>query len=171
MRKLIACILIAATLIVTTPNVAHAAALGTTEPEKQPMIIKVSDAEIDMLAQLVYAEARGVDSKAERAAVIWCALNRVDDSRWPDTIEAVVKQGSQFAYSEDAPIKEELRELAADVVQRWVNEQLGAADVGRVLPMEYVYFAGRGGHNWFRTWYSGGHGYWDWSLPDPYEED
>jgi hypothetical protein len=32
--------------------------------------------EVEMLAQLVYAEARGVGSKAEQAAVVWCVLNR-----------------------------------------------------------------------------------------------
>lgn len=170
MKKLITCILITAALLISIPNVAHAAALGTMEPEKQPMIIKVSDDEIDILAQLVWAEARGVDSRMEQAAVVWCALNRVDAGMWGSTITEVVTAKHQFAYRPSAPVTEEMRELVADVVDRWVREQLGSDDVGRVLPEDYLYFAGRNGRNWFRQEY-GSRAYWDWSLPDPYSEE
>ena len=125
------------------------------------------DKEIDMLAQLVYAEARGVNSKAEQAAVIWCVLNRFDAGHWGDTIAAVVKGRSQFAYASGLPVRETFRELAQDVMIRWLLEKRGITSVGRVLPSNYYYFSGHGGHNWFRKSYRSG-GYWDWSLPDPY---
>jgi len=125
--------------------------------------------EIDVLAQLVYAEARGVSSKAEQAAVIWCALNRLDAGYFGSTIDSVVKARSQFAYSAGLPITEECKSLAKDVVTRWLLEKRGVEDVGRVLPSNYLYFAGRNGHNWFRRNYRSDD-YWDWSLPDPYVE-
>ncbi len=129
--------------------------------------LKDYDEEMDMLAKLVWAEARGIDSKMEQAAVVWCVLNRVDAGFSNDTISGVVKARSQFAYSSGLPVKEGLRDLAQDVLIRWLLEKRGIGDVGRVLPKEYLYFAGHDGHNWFRKGYSS-RKYWDWSLPDPY---
>lgn len=60
-------------------------------------------------------------------------------------------------------------DLAADVIERWLQEKNGAADAGRVLPAEYLFFSGDGTHNYFRTEWRGGT-VWDWSLPSPYEE-
>ena len=150
--------------------VAHAEASPGIEPKVQPMMIAVGDDEIDILAKLVYAEARGVGSTMEQAAVIWCALNRVDNGAWGDTITDVVTAPHQFAYDEHTPVKDEFHTLAEDVVRRWIVEKMGADDVGRVLPAEYLFFAGHGGHNRFRIEYEGNGEYWDWSLPDPYTE-
>ena len=147
------------------------AASQDTEPDVQPMKIVIADSEIDMLARLVWAEARGVGSTMEQAAVIWCVLNRVDNGAWGDTITDVVTAPHQFAYDEHTPVKDEFRALAQDVVKRWIYEKLGAEDVGRVLPSGYLYFAGRHGHNRFRLEYDGNGEYWDWSLPSPYTED
>ena len=124
------------------------------------------DEELDMLAKLVYREARGVKSKMEQAAVIWCVLNRVDSGRY-DSISDATTARSQFAWNPRTPINEDLRELAQDVVTRWLLEQCGVSDVGRVLPKEYLFFAGRNGRNRFRIGYRT-RGYWDWSLPNPY---
>jgi len=172
MRKIIAGIALVAVLMIAMPNVAHAATMGTPEQDNPLMAIyHATEEEIDMLARLVYCEARGVDSTMEQAAVIWCALNRVDDDRWGSTIAEVVTQSGQFAYRGSVPVKDELRELAQDVTDRWTAEQRGKTDVGRVLPAAYVFFAGRSGRNWFRTDYEGNGTYWDWSLPNPYREE
>ena len=37
------------------------------------------------------------------------------------------------------------------------------------LPKEYTYFAGRGGHNYFRNGFDGEYSIWDYSLESPYE--
>ena len=131
--------------------------------------------ETEMLAKLVYEEARGVtdekwgiSGKARQAAVIWCVLNRVDDGAWGDTIAEVVTYPEQFAYCEDAPIEIELLNLAADVLSRWETEKNGEATVGRTLPREYLYFGAEYGENYFRTDYYVLGDNWDWSLPDPY---
>jgi len=127
--------------------------------------ITAYETEIDMLAQLVYSEARGVKSQTEQAAVIWCVLNRAEAK----TITEVITAKHQFAYRRNLPIKEEYRELAKDVMIRYLLEQRGVSEVGRVLPKEYIYFAGRGGRNWFRCEYRGGN-YWNWALESPYED-
>lgn len=108
----------------------------------------------------------------ERAAVVWCILNRADDARdaTPAGVIAVVTKPYQFhGYAEDHPLLPELEELALDVIERWLDEKDGETEVGRVLPREYLFFTGDGKHNHFRTEWDGGQA-WDWSLQSPYEE-
>lgn len=141
-----------------------------TEPEETPA--QDWSAEAEVLAKTVYGEARGC-STTEQAAVIWCVLNRVDDecAFWPDDIIGVATQPEQFhGYYAGHPVTQEHYALALDVIDRWQQEKNGEADVGRVLPPEYLYFHGDGEHNHFRTEYTGGQT-WDWSLDSPYEED
>lgn len=122
----------------------------------------------EMLAKVIYTEARGVKSVTEQAAVAWCVLNRVDDDRWGDSVAEVVTERHQFAWDSDAPVTDEFLAMAQDVLLRWELERLNVGDVGRVLPAEYVYFAARRGRNRFRTAYRGGE-YWDWAADSPYE--
>ncbi len=128
------------------------------------------EVEVEMLARMIWGEARGVVSDMEKAACVWCVLNRVDNPDFPDTVAAVLTQPRQFAgYSPEYPATEELKAIAADVLTRWAEEQAGAADVGRVLPAEYLFFTGDGKRNHFRTEYRGG-AVWDWSLKNPYND-
>ena len=128
-------------------------------------------ADLELIAQTVWAEARGVESRAEQAAVVWCILNRVDAGTWGDTISQVVTYPSQFAWDPGSPVKAEFVELAEDVCLRWAAEKAGASDVGRTLPAGYLYFEGDGERNHFRTEWEKDQGLtWDWSLPDPYQE-
>ncbi len=124
---------------------------------------------INQMAQVIYNEARGIPDKAEQAAVAWCILNRVDTKGFPDTITEVIQQPYQFAWSAKTPIKDEFRELAADVYDRWMLEKSGEDDIGRVLPGTYLFFHGDGKHNYFRETYRG-KVYWDWTLESPYED-
>ena len=52
--------------------------------------------QVQCMALNVYYEARG-SNLADRAAVADVVLNRVNDSRYPDTVCGVVKQGLQNA--------------------------------------------------------------------------
>ena len=122
-----------------------------------------------MLARVIWGEARGIPSDMEKAAVVWCVLNRVDADAWPDTVAEVVTQPHQFAgYSSSYPATDEHKAIAADVLTRWERERREGGDVGRVLPAEYVFFNGDGQHNHFRTEYRGGT-FWDWTLDNPYD--
>jgi len=154
-----------------------------TKPQEDIRIppCPVTEQEIIMLAQTMYAEAQvlcwsgerwGVSYKARQAAVTWTALNQYDDEsgEFPDTLADILSYPNAFAYREDAPVTEELLDLARDVVERWWAEKQGVQNVGRTLPADYLFFHGDGSENYFRKEFKGDGSYYDWSLPDPYAE-
>lgn len=119
------------------------------------------------IAKVLYRECRGVPSKTEQACVAWTILNRVDKNN--SSIRSVITAPNQYAFSDNTKLDRELLELAYDVLSRWSDEKDGIADVGRVLPCDYLYFEGRNGRNHFRNRYNGNYDIWDYSLPSPYE--
>ena len=147
---------------------------SSTLPEPDALEVKPCEPdalEVEALARMLYGEARGVPSTMEKAACVWCVLNRVDDTRFPDTVLDVLEAPYQFAgYNATYPVLPELAEIAADVLTRYHAERDGDTEAGRVLPAEYAFFTGDGRNNHFRTEWRGGTS-WDWSLPSPYEED
>lgn len=119
------------------------------EPEYE---MYFTEADVIALAQMLYGEARGctVDNQMK---CVWCVLNRVDDTRFPDTIQGVLSQPSQFhGYSPDFPVWDELKEVALDVLTRWSLEKQGVT-VERELPNTYCWFTGFNGSNHFREEY------------------
>lgn len=132
------------------------------EPEKE---LK----EAIMLAQTIYGEGRGLN-KYEKSLIAWSVCNRVDDERFPNTIEEVITQPHQFAgYSPRHPIDDECYIIACDVLTRWELEHKTGFDYGRTLPSRYVSFWGDGKHNYFRT--ADKKDIFDFSTPDPYGSD
>lgn len=115
------------------------------------------DKTLDILAKVLHGESCGVyeRSKTNCAAVIWCIGNRVDEGFRGDNFRECATAGSQFAYRKHAPVKQHLRDLAEDVLTRWLSEKFGDTDVGRVLPEGYCYFTGNGTYNVFREAYRG----------------
>lgn len=126
-------------------------------------------AEVEAAAKTLYMECRGVTSKTQRAAVLWCVLNRVDSPKYPDKLLEVLEQPNQFAYDVNAPVLDSLADLAADVLIRHHYERNGCANVGRVLPPEYLYFVGDGTFNYFTVEWRGTD-YWTWEMETPYED-
>lgn len=143
----------------------------TEEPADTEEPKPYSETDIEIIAKIVWAEARGVQTTAEKAAVVWCILNRYDAGTYGDSIEAVATAPGQFAYRKSSPAEPELKELALDVLERWQAEKDGESDAGRTLPADYLFFDGDGVANHFRQHYERTGGTWDWSLPSPYEED
>lgn len=181
MKKLIAVTMAAATVL--SGSVAYAAESVEDVPTQMTIPVTIDDItavadqiddydkEIDMLAQLIESEAEGVKSTAQQAAVVWCVLNRFDSGEFEKNIPAVITASKQFAYDRSESIEPEFKALATDVMTRWLLEQRGVKYVGRVLPPEYMFFANHNdGINWFRSKYYTRRRYWDWSLPDPYED-
>lgn len=122
--------------------------------------------DVEYLARTMWGEARGC-TVTEQAAVAWCVLNRVDDSRFPCTVRDVVTAPYQFAgYLPENPVDVELAALAVDVLSWWY----AGDDTGRVLPREYLYFSGDGVRNIYTTEYHGG-AVWDWSIDSIYGEE
>ena len=143
-----------------------------TEEQKAAIETQLDDLdkEIEMIAKVIYRECRSAKiPKEQKAAVVWCILNRVDSAQYPGSIKEVITQSNQFAWVSKTPVRKEFAELARDVLARWLLEKEGIELVGRTLPKEYLFFAAHNGRNRFRTKYSGGR-YWNWSLPNPYEK-
>ena len=142
--------------------------IETTVPESEPYEPNV--AEVEALARMLYGEARGVASTMEKAACVWCVLNRVDDPRFPDTVLEVLEAPYQFAgYNASHPVLPELAEIAADVLTRYHAERDGNTEAGRVLPAEYVFFTGDGQNNHFYSEWKGTSAY-EWTLENPYND-
>lgn len=131
----------------------------------------ITDKEIDLIAQTVYGEARGLN-QYEQSLVIWCILNRVDDGNWGSTITRVITMKDQFhGYSSSHPITAEIRNLVEDVVIRWQLEKQYGRDFGRTLPQNYVYFHSSKGHNEFYYFTNGSsRSYYKWlDKSNPYQ--
>lgn len=139
-----------------------------------------TDADAQALAQMAWGESRGVASlsagggtvspECQQAAAMWCVLNRYDAGFAGDSIAEIVSAPRQFhGYAAEHPVDEGLLALAYDVLDRWQAEKLGAADVGRVLPAEYLFFVGDGNNNHFTAEYGSGV-YYTWELQDVYAE-
>lgn len=141
-------------------------AVPTMAPTPSPAVQALDPVEVELIGRTIWGEAGGVKSKAERAAVAWCILNRVDERG--QTIEQVVTEPQQFiGYRTWGECPQEHLDLAADVLMRWHAEKKGAENVGRTLPTGYQFFVGDGERNHFtQEWRS--HDYWDWSLRNPY---
>lgn len=89
-----------------------------TTPEPTPTVPLWSEEEADVLAKMVWGEARGVPSDTEKTACVWCALNRVDQGY--GSITTVVTAPYQFiGYDADNPIDDEIKALCEDVLTRW----------------------------------------------------
>ena len=125
--------------------------VAVPEPSAEPEVYFTED-DVIAVAKMLWGEARGCALDNQQKAV-WCVLNRVDDSRFPDTIQGVLSQPSQFhGYSPDFPVWDELKDVALDVLTRWSMEKQGA-DVARELDKNAVFFTGDGIQNWFRSVY------------------
>ena len=110
--------------------------------------------DVEAIARTLYGECRGVDSEAEKEAVAWVILNRLD-AGYADTVLGVVSAPGQFAgYDPAHPLWPELVEVAERVLTLHHREQLGES-VARVLPREYLWFSGDGERNDFRCDYDG----------------
>lgn len=123
-------------------------AAENTETEGYEMYFTSED--VQMVAKTIYGEAGSSwISRADKAKVAWTILNRVDDSRWPNTISAVITQPYQFyGYKSNHPVTAECREIAEDVLIRWSMEKQGV-EVYREAAKNITAFYGDGRNNHF----------------------
>ena len=127
--------------------------VAEAEPSAEPEYeMYFTEDDVVAMAKMLWGEARGC-TRDNQAMAVWCVLNRVDDPRFPDTIQGVLSQPSQFhGYSPDFPVWDELKEVARDVLTRWSLEKQGVT-VERELPNTYLWFTGYNGSNHFREEY------------------
>lgn len=109
-----------------------------------------TETDAECIARMLWGECRGVETTAEKAACVWVVLNRVDDARYPDTIQDVIRQPHQFhGYSRSNPVDPGLLAIAEDVLARWRAEPSCIGEIGRVLPANMLFFYGDGQRNHF----------------------
>jgi len=100
-------------------------------------------ADVALISRTIWGETRGC-CEAEQRAQAWCILNRVDDPRWPDSIEAVVTAPSQFqGYSVSNPA-EPFEDMAREILILWHEGE-------REIPADMCFCSGDGKHQTFRT--------------------
>ena len=76
----------------------EALANGTIKPEDSGIVygeLNLSQTEMDMLTAMIYCESRG-ESYEGQLAVGHVIINRVRSSKFPNSLEAVLRQGKQF---------------------------------------------------------------------------
>ena len=134
----------------------------TVEPEQSeapeqaeaPVYYEMYFTEDDVaaMAKMLWGEARGC-TRDNQIKCAWIVVNRVDDERFPDTIQGVLEQPSQFhGYDPTFPVTDELYNVAFDVLTRWSYEKQGIP-VRRELPESFLWFTGNGVENIFREVY------------------
>ena len=124
------------------------------EPSQAPVYYEMYFTEDDVaeVAKMLWGEARGC-TRDNQIKCAWVVVNRVDDERFPDTIQGVLSQPDQFhGYDPTYPVTDELYSVAFDVLTRWSYEKQGVP-VRRELPNTYLWFTGNGVENIFREVY------------------
>ena len=121
------------------------------EPTEEPIyyVMYFTEDDVAEVAKMLWGEARGC-TRDNQIKCAWVVCNRVDDERFPDTIQGVLSQPSQFhGYDPTYPVTSELYDVAFDVLTRWSYEKQGIP-VRRELPNTYLWFTGDGEQNYFR---------------------
>lgn len=97
--------------------VVEAVEVVTPEPEPEVAPQPWTDEEAIVLARMLWGEARGVNSDAEKAACVWCVLNHVDHG-YGDIITVVTAPKQFVGYNAKNPIDDDLITLCIDVLSR-----------------------------------------------------
>ena len=115
--------------------------LAPVLPEPEPW--EPDPADVAYVSRTIWGETRGCPYE-EQWAQGCCIVNRVDDPRWGDTIEAVVLQPQQFqGYSINNP-EEPFHDMAREILIAWHNGDTG-------VPTDMCFCSGDGKHQRFRT--------------------
>ena len=77
--------------------------------------------EAEAVARVVYGMARN-HATQHQETVVWCILNRVDDSRFADDIIEVCNQPAQWVeYYDTNPVLESMYQMAYRIISDWRN--------------------------------------------------
>ena len=139
---------------VTAEETAEPEQTEAPEPSETPVYYEMYFTEEDVaaVAKMLWGEARGC-TRDNQIKCAWVVCNRVDDERFPDTIQGVLSQPHQFhGYDPTYPVTSELYNVAFDVLTRWSYEKQGIP-VRRELASSFLWFTGDGVTNYFREVY------------------
>lgn len=91
--------------------------------------------EAECIAKVLYGTARNHSSDGQRA-VIWCILNRVEHTSYPDTVIEVCEQPQQWmGYDESNPVIEELYDISLETLKSWYNQE------HRPMSADYIFMS------------------------------
>ena len=111
--------------------------------------------EAEYIAKVLYGTAQN-NTERDQRTVVWCILNRVDNTAYPNTIKEVCEQPSQWmGYSDKNPILVSLYEIAIKELETWHNNY-------RPVSADYVYMSWSSREITLRDTYgkTGGTMYW-----------
>ncbi len=98
------------------------AAMGISSSSTSSSNSSNSSSDLELLARLVYAEARG-EPYTGQVAVAAVVLNRVKSSSFPNTVAGVIYQAGAFSVVDDGQINltpdETARKAAQDAINGW----------------------------------------------------
>jgi len=96
------------------------AAMGIMSSSNSSSGGSASNADLNLLARLVYAEARGEPYKGQ-VAVAAVVLNRVKNSSFPNTVAGVIYQRGAFSVVDDGQINLSPNQTAISAAQDAIN--------------------------------------------------
>ncbi|MDD1512692.1 cell wall hydrolase [Priestia megaterium] len=132
----------------TEPSTATPAKPEAKPAEQETPAVSISASEKDLLARLVEAEAKG-ESYEGKVGVATVVLNRVDSSKFPDTVTGVIKQvvGKAYAFS---PVQNgSINKPASEDSKKAVEQALTRKD--RLDDSIYFYNPKTATDNWIRS--------------------
>lgn len=95
------------------------ASMVAAEQAKAQEAAAAHRADCEAVARVLYGTALHHSEEAQKA-VVWCIINRVESSLYPDNIEEVCAQPSQWmGYSPENPIIASLYDVADEVLSGW----------------------------------------------------
>lgn len=143
--------ILAALLALSISMPIHAGEIPVDSPEQ--IEEEISEGEKELLACLVWAEARGEDQTGKQL-VVDVVLNRVDDPRFPDNITDVIYQRYQFSPVLDGSLQKAFMEVTPECYEAV------SAELEQRTDSDILYFtaggygsygtpAYRAGNHWF----------------------
>jgi len=132
------------------------ASMIASEQAKEQQALAAHKADCESVARVLYGTALHHSADAQKA-VVWCIINRVESSLYPDTIQEVCSQESQWmGYSVENPVIESLYSIADEVLSGW--EQGGY----RAISPDYLFLTWTRDEIVLRTSYTEGRNthYW-----------
>lgn len=91
--------------------------------------------EAEYIAKVIYGTAIN-HTDADKKAVVWCILNRVEHYAHPDTIQEVCEQPKQWmGYSDNNPVLTDIYDLALAELKIWYSGD------HRPMGKEYIYLS------------------------------
>lgn len=120
--------------------------------EAAPEVV-LSDEDVDLLARITMAEAEA-ESELGKRLVIDTVLNRMEDSRFPDTVSGVIYQPHQFTPVENGRlsrcyVQDEIRDLVLEECMTRTNRECLYFQRGSSCPWGTLLLQ-EGGHYFFK---------------------